>query len=266
VGAEHDGYQRLPGRPLHRRSVFHRRGAATFVVDRLLGDGSHQAELTWHLPHGAAVTAAGENAWAADGDGFRLWLALLSDGAADTVIVEGQEPGEEGSHAIRPQGWVSPRFGVRVPAPVLCSRRGGPLPMAWVTALMPTTSGEALPTVHGRVDARGVVVTVTHAGGRVIYAQAFMDHNRGAAAPPTLDLGEGRFQGQAAHLLLDEAGRLLEFCGVGGLELEWEGRTVWRAANGCEDAHVVLLPPDLSGGECHLSFSTETAVGSGDYR
>jgi heparinase II/III-like protein len=280
VEAEHDGYQRLPGRPLHSRAVFHRRGAATFVVDRLLGDHSHQAELTWHLPPKTAVRAAGDNAWAADGDGFRLWLALLSDAAAETVIVEGDveripysvsgsgegdvvripySVSDKGGPAfdfagyeIRntlyagPQGWVSPRFGVRVPAPVLCSRRSGPLPMVWLTVLLPTAAGDPLPAVHGRLDARGAMLTLAHPGGREIYAQAFIDPSHGPASPPTLDLGEGRFQGRAAHLLLDEAGRLMEFCGVGGLELEWQSRVVWRATNGPEDAHVVLLSPETA--------------------
>jgi len=120
------------------------------VVDHLLGDRSHQAELTWHLPPGATVTAAGDGVWAADGETFRLWLAVVSDAATETAIVEGREPGDMsrqpqgpaprcapppsrapgGSGSVAPQGWVSPRFGVRVPAPVLCSRRSGPLPIA----------------------------------------------------------------------------------------------------------------------------------------
>src|SRR4029077_3020871 len=124
--------------------------------------------------------------------------------------------------AVGPQGRVSPRFGLKVPAPVLCSRRSGPLPVAWATVLLPASAGSPLPRIDGRVDARGVVVNLTYPGGREIYAQAFIDDSGGSASLPWLDLGEGRFHGQAAHLLLDEAGRLTEFCGVEGLDLEWD--------------------------------------------
>lgn len=281
VEAEHDGYQRLAGRPLHRRAVFHRRDGMTFVVDRLLGGHSHGAELTWHLPPGTAVTAAGAGAWVAEGKDFRLWLGILADAAPETVIVEGdggrnascvsgsvEGPSALAGNAIRhtpsvaPQGWVSPRFGLRVPAPVLCSRRSGPLPMAWVTALLPAAAGSGLPVIDGRVDARGVVVTLTYPGRRELYAQAFVDDSRGSASLPWLDLGGGRFQGLAAHLLLDEGGRPVEFCGVESLELEWDDRSLWRAPAGSEDAHVVL-PPETAGARKLAVTSTETAVGSG---
>ena len=110
------------------------------------------------------------------------------------------------------------------------------------------------------MDTRGVVVTLAKphppsvGARREIYAQAFLHDGRGPApgvpkdgAVPWLDLGKGRFHGHAAHLLLDEAGRLVEFCGIGGLELEWDGRVAWQAAAGPEDVHVVLLPKEASG-------------------
>jgi hypothetical protein len=269
VEAEHDGYERLPGRPLHRRSVFHRRSGATFVVDRLLGSGEHTAELTWHLAPGARVSTEGDLAWSAAGDGFHLYLAILADGAAEAVIVEGDEvqsadcvsgnlPGASTAtdDAIRntqyslPQGWVSPHFGERVPAPVLCSRRGGSLPTAWVTVLLPAPlgglSGAAVPTVQGRVEAHGAVVELTQPGHRELYAHTFTDDRQGSVSPPWLELGDGRFRGEAAHLLLDEEGRPVEICVVGGLELEWDDRLVWRAPTGAEDAHVVLGPPEAA--------------------
>lgn len=250
VEAEQDGYQRLAGRPLHRRTVFHRRSGATFVVDQVMGDGTHGAELTWHLPAGAALAAEEAGCWVADGDGFRLQLALLTDATAETEVVQGREE--------PPQGWVSPRFGVREAAPVLCSRQSGPLPLAWVTVLLPAVAGPDLvpgfrhPTavVDGRVDARGVVVTVSHPGWSEIYAQTFgddcptaredgaaMEKEDRAGSPsgiPWLELGEGRFRGRAAHLLLDGVGRLVELCVVGGLELEWRSQTVWQAAKPSE--------------------------------
>lgn len=119
--------------------------------------------------------------------------------------------------------------------------------MAWVTALVPVAAGTPLPKIDGQVDGRGAVLTVTHPHGREIYAQAFTDEDGSSTRLPWLDLGKGRFQGLAAHLLLDEAGRLTEFCAVSGLELEWEGRRVWRAPAGSEDAHVLVLPTETAG-------------------
>jgi hypothetical protein len=141
---------------------------------------------------------------------------------------------------------VSPRFGARVPAPVICSRRSGSLPVAWVTVLLPAPRGRparsAVPTVEGRVEACGAVVTLTHAGSRELYAHSFTEDRQGSVSPQWLELGGGRFRGEAAHLLLDEQGRPVELCVIGGLELEWDGRLVWRAPTGAEDAHVVLEP------------------------
>jgi hypothetical protein len=264
VEAEHDGYQRLPGRPLHRRTVFHSRDGATFIVDRLLGDGTHSAELNWHLGPGAQLEPAGPDAWQAIGEGFQLHLALLGDGTLETAMVEGQEQPA--------QGWVSPRFGTRVPAPVLSVRRTGPLPMAWVTVLLPETSrsrlsmeGDGLNAgshharcsqISGRVDTRGVVVTLECSTGREIYAQSFVESGEenepraeggpeaeapSPASPPSLpwlDLGEGRYRGQAAHLRFDDQDRLVHCSFVGGLELEWNGHGVWRSSAGGEDTCV----------------------------
>lgn len=257
IEAEHDGYQRLSGQPLHRRAVFHRRAAATFVVDRLLGSGMHTGALHWHLPPGAEVAAAGDHAWTAEGDGFRLQIAVFtvapgaeaSRGDAGREIrdvVEGQDAGDTRDGVPGPQGWVSPRFGVRTPAPVLCCRCTGALPMAWVTVLLPmpvrANSASAFPAIEGRVDGGGAVVTLTQPGRREIYGHQFAEVRREAGAPHWLELGEGRFQGEAIHLLLNETGQPAEICMVRGLELEWQGRTMWRAPTGPEDTHVVLLP------------------------
>ena len=256
VEAEHDGYQRLPGRPVHRRSVFHQRGGATFVVDRLLGDGTHTAELNWHLSPETRLERAGPDAWQAAGEGFRLHLALLGDGTLETAVTEGQD--------TPPQGWVSPRFGEREPARVLSVRRTGPLPLAWVTILMPDLAGRTQPMpgdtgeigVCGRVDTRGVVAILERSTGQEIFAHSFgetkphggpRDERVPEADPalpsstslPWLDLGEGRYRGQAAHLRLDDEGRLVECSFVGGLELEWNGQQVWRSAAGGEDTCVV---------------------------
>src|ERR1043166_8222458 len=98
----------------------------------------------------------------ATSDGYRLQVPLAADGTPETMVIHGQEE--------PPQGWVSPRFGVREPAPVLSSRRAGSLPMGWVTLLLPASVlGEpwrALPKIAGGVDTRGAVVTLETPEGR----------------------------------------------------------------------------------------------------
>jgi hypothetical protein len=240
VAAEHDGYQRFTGRPLHRRSVFHRRDGTTFVFDHLLGDGTHDAELNWHLAAGTRVEPAGRGAWEALGDGFRLRLALLADAMVETEVIEGREQ--------PPQGWVSPRFGHRESAPVLHSYRRAPLPMTWVTVLSPAGASEeegggtTLLAATGDLTPRGAVISVEHAAGREVCAHAFVGEGEADAASLStwLELGEGRFRGRAAYLRLDDAGQLTECCVVDGWELEWGGRVVWRTANGPEDACIAV--------------------------
>jgi hypothetical protein len=185
----------------------------------------------------------------ASGERFHLQIAVLSDAPAEAALFEGQEQ--------PPQGWVSPRFGERVPAPVLSSRCRGPLPLAWVTVLMPHPS--PLTTAGGHIDTRGAVVTLEHSGGRGIYAHSFTDtagtpsahlaageepsgpSSSPSSLPPWLELGGGRFRGKALHLQIDESGQPVAWCMVGGFALEWDGRLIWQAENGPEDCTEAMM-------------------------
>jgi hypothetical protein len=51
----HDGYCRLPGRVVHRRTVFHVKGGLWFVRDTAEGQGSHLLESFWHFAPGLEV-------------------------------------------------------------------------------------------------------------------------------------------------------------------------------------------------------------------
>lgn len=52
----HDGYQRLPGPVLHRRSVFHVKGGLWLVCDIAEGRGSHLLESFWHFDPKIEIT------------------------------------------------------------------------------------------------------------------------------------------------------------------------------------------------------------------
>ena len=109
--AEHDGYRRLAGGVIHRRSfsLDAATGALT-VTDELRGDGTHEVASFLHLVPGAE----------AEVDGGR---AAIRTPAGDAV--ELSVPGAELEVA---EGWVSDSYGRRTPAPVIVARHRGPLP------------------------------------------------------------------------------------------------------------------------------------------
>ena len=72
----HDGYTRLPGRPVHRRQW--RLGPGGLQVrDEIAGSGEHRATGFLHVQPGIAVTRAGERAFDLDvPDAGRLRLTV----------------------------------------------------------------------------------------------------------------------------------------------------------------------------------------------
>jgi uncharacterized heparinase superfamily protein len=61
AGAAHDGYRRLPGRPVHHRG-WTLTGAGLQVDDTVTGGGRHAIAVRWHLAPGTAVRADGAGA------------------------------------------------------------------------------------------------------------------------------------------------------------------------------------------------------------
>jgi hypothetical protein len=129
--ASHDGYRRLAEPVSHRRLFWFRKDPFAFLVlDRLEGSGEHEVDSYLHLAAGSEVRA-GEY----DLDAARAVLAE-ADAAAGHDIGRG-ELGAEALHvrtstgvavtvvalgwpaAAIETGWVSPRYGRRVEAPVV---------------------------------------------------------------------------------------------------------------------------------------------------
>ncbi|TSA52137.1 MAG: hypothetical protein D4R45_07415, partial [Planctomycetaceae bacterium] len=53
IVAEHNGYEKLPQKVTHRRTIRHLRKEMMWVVeDELYGYGIHSAEWNWHFPGG----------------------------------------------------------------------------------------------------------------------------------------------------------------------------------------------------------------------
>jgi hypothetical protein len=120
--AEHDGYERRFG-ARHQRQL-HQDGHAITVHDRLIGT-AQDAEIVFQLATGLDAERDG-NVVTVSRDGVPLLRLTLPDTNL-TIETGGDLPGAG--------GWVSPRFGVKLPAPRI----------AW----------------RGRVDAAGVVSVLT---------------------------------------------------------------------------------------------------------
>ena len=156
VEGTHDGYAPL----VHRRAVFSRPGC-WIVADRVLGDGTHQAEGHWHLDPRWTVTAAGDG-WlrADDGAGDPVWMASL-DGEFE--IVRGRDTGGEPG-----LGWVAPAYGHVVPGTTLRLVRRGAAPFTLVTVLIEATDRPSIEALPVRVDG---AIDPTAAGLRLVAAE-----------------------------------------------------------------------------------------------
>lgn len=100
--ARHDGYHRRFG-VLHERTVTHHTESID-VTDRLLG-GTHMSEIVFQLAPELATRHEGPTVTVYEDD--RPLLKITFPGDAVTIFRGGEGPGD---------GWVSPRFGVRIPA------------------------------------------------------------------------------------------------------------------------------------------------------
>jgi hypothetical protein len=123
VVGSHDGYTRLPGAPVHRRTWTISRDEVR-IVDEVTGDGRmaisswiHVSDdkLKWGPGIGVLRTAAVE---------------ILVEGSG--VVCELIDAGTE------PEGWIASGFGRRFPAPAVLAHADGPLPVRLTTAIKTT--------------------------------------------------------------------------------------------------------------------------------
>jgi hypothetical protein len=161
ASAAHDGYARLPQPVRHRRRVLFLKRHGWLVIDDLTGRGDHHAAVRFHLqPRPVTLTASG---WLrAEGRAGRgLWLVTLGVGTMISRLRCGQdEP---------PDGWNSPSYGQRHPSPTLEYSVRGPVPIRFVTLLLPQRAlgHEPPPLTFAHNDA-GMVTSVQVPNGPLI--------------------------------------------------------------------------------------------------
>lgn len=112
VAAEHDGYRRLPGRPVHRR-LWRLTGADLRVDDEITGRGRHAVAVRWHLAPGSLVRLRQDGALVETAAGE--FTVQLSTSPASRLDVEA--------------GMVAMGFQRTTVAPVLTCRIDAPLPV-----------------------------------------------------------------------------------------------------------------------------------------
>lgn len=105
LDVEHTGYSRLTPPLQHRRFFrFDKRLGTWDITDMLTGAGNHSADWYLHFDHGIALEAIREGVFRTCCSGTNLVLAM----SADIPLVFSIE-----------DGWVSPRYGDKLPAKVL---------------------------------------------------------------------------------------------------------------------------------------------------
>ncbi|MGE5624338.1 MAG: alginate lyase family protein [Bacillota bacterium] len=157
--AVHDAYGRLRDPVRHRRRVLFVKPRYWVVVDDLLAADVHQVDLLFQF--GTVSLSRGGNGWmrAAAPDGRGLLVRPFSTATLETSIHEGEvEP-------IR--AWVSPDYGLRAPAPLLCYGTLTRLPLSIVTLLIPAEEGGEPPAV-AVVQAEGLSKLVFDGGRETI--------------------------------------------------------------------------------------------------
>lgn len=106
--AHHDGYSHQG--ILHTRCLVFKKPGFLLVSDTIAGTGTHRIEQLWHFPHDAVVEQSGDT-FSVRVNGQQLLLQGPGHPNMTARVLRGTD---------RPiQGWVSPRYGSKEPAPVL---------------------------------------------------------------------------------------------------------------------------------------------------
>jgi hypothetical protein len=135
--AEHDAYRTLPDPVVHRRRVLFVKPRYWVIMDDLEGAAEHRVELRYQFAPLKVIRDGTPWVRALGVGGHALLIRAFAAVPLEANIVEG---------ALAPiQGWVSPVYGQRRPAPVLVYSAVTKLPLRTLTLLYPIDSLLASP-------------------------------------------------------------------------------------------------------------------------
>ena len=127
--ASHDAYTRLPDPVVHRRRVLFVKPRYWIVVDDLDGAAAHRVELRFQFASMAVTVDRDLWARARGPGGHGLLIRPFATVALRAEVREGE--------AAPIEGWVSPTYGLRRPAPAVVYVAAAALPLRLVTLLYP---------------------------------------------------------------------------------------------------------------------------------
>ncbi len=113
----------------HRRGVFWRKGDYWLILDALFGLGEHLVERWFHFAPDAAPQISGRQAVTQRREHKNILLRDIGLRESTLELVSG---GEQPA-----QGWLAHSYGEKMPAPVLCMRLSGLMPMHLCTLILP---------------------------------------------------------------------------------------------------------------------------------
>jgi hypothetical protein len=144
VDGAHFGYCRLQEPVVHRRQLLFIKpfeGVNYWVVvDTLEGRGEHTFDLLFHAAPGTAVSGSHDSILLSGNRGRGLRVIACHPQGTTLEVIEG---------ATDPiQGWVSTYSGEKEASPVLCYRLQCPVPVRFVTLLIPAGAGDSPPEIR----------------------------------------------------------------------------------------------------------------------
>ena len=206
----HSGYRRLANPVTHCRSVFYLKSRFWLIRDTLEGTGMHHADVCWHFAPGSVFPIPGGARFLSRDNGV---LTLLSSANSDFL----QETTD---------GWYSPRYGRKEPAPVLRISSKAHLPLEFVTVLLPDVrSGVSLDAI--RVYAKeqhSVPVNQYHFSAEGHLHQLFFADTAGSWSTDDV-ASDARF----AYCAVSPTGNLEQFVICDGSYLEFRGQQVYKS-------------------------------------
>src|SRR5262249_14152466 len=149
--AVHDAYARLSDPVTHRRRVIWVKPGYWVLVDGLDGRAEHEIGLRFQFAPLDVTLDPSAWARARDARGHGLLVRPFAGATLKAELRSGE---------LAPiEGWVSPDYGQRQPAPVLIYSLVGPLPIRIATLLWPIEDATAAPPdVRPVLDAGAVLV------------------------------------------------------------------------------------------------------------
>jgi len=162
--ADHDAYRHLADPVIHRRRVLFVKPRYWVIVDDLEGKAEHRIDLRFQFA--SMAIRLGDDGWVVaqekDGRGCRLLVTATAPLQAD--VADGRDQPT--------QGWMSPDYGQRRPAPMLIYTIHDRLPLRLVSLLCPAQLAPAVVAAssgHRRIDLLfGETMETLHIGDRDI--------------------------------------------------------------------------------------------------